>query len=158
MPAAVLPAIGKMRCPKIGQQQQHAAGEPPAGLHEHQRGDVRALAHVAQPFDEVGHAGERLPARPAAPWRPGVESNRVRLMNQADTKNDAPLMTNAMLRPASAVTRPPIEAPTASMAAHVALESALAGISSSLLVTFGIVAVRAGSKNAEPDTVSAMTT
>ena len=79
-------------------------------------------------------------------------------MNQAEAKNDAPLMTNAMSRPASAVTSPPTDAPIASIAAQVALDSALAGISSSLLVTLGIVAVRAGSKNAEPVTESAITT
>ncbi len=79
-------------------------------------------------------------------------------MNQAETKNETPLMTNAISRPATAVTRPPIDAPMASIAAHVALDSALAGISSSLLVTLGMVAVRAGSKNAAPVTVMAITT
>ena len=42
----------------------------------------------------------------------------------------------------------------ASMADHVALDSALAGSSSSAVVTFGIVAVRAGSKNADAVTVA----
>ena len=69
-------------------------------------------------------------------------------MKYADAKNDAALMTNATLRPATAVTRPPIDAPIASIADQVALDSALAGISSSADVMFGIVAVRAGSKNA----------
>ena len=46
----------------------------------------------------------------------------------------------------------------ASIADHVALDSALAGSSSSADVMLGIVAVRAGSKNACADTVSAMTT
>ena len=73
-------------------------------------------------------------------------------------KNDAALMTNAISRPAMAVTRPPIDAPIASIAAHVALDSALAGSSSSRLVIAGIVAVLAGSKKADPETVSAMTT
>ena len=41
---------------------------------------------------------------------------------------------------------------------HVALDNALAGSSSSSLVTFGIVAVRAGSKNACAPTTIAMTT
>ena len=57
------------------------------------------------------------------------------------------------MRPASAVTRPPIDAPRASIADQVALDSALAGSSSSADVTFGIVAVRAGSKNACAPTV-----
>ena len=79
-------------------------------------------------------------------------------MNSADAKNDAALIANAMSRPSAAVTRPPIDAPMASMADHVALESALAGNNSSADVMLGIVAVRAGSKNADADTVSAMTT
>ena len=66
-------------------------------------------------------------------------------------------MENATSRPATAVTTPPIDAPTASIADHVALASALAGSSSSSLVMFGIVAVRAGSKKAEAPTVSAIT-
>src|SRR4029079_17144766 len=88
----------------------------------------------------------------------GADANRVWLMNNADAKNDSALMTNATFRPAIAVTRPPTDAPTASIAAHVALATALAGISSSALVMFGIVAVRAGSKNAWAETVSAITT
>ena len=43
------------------------------------------------------------------------------------------------------------------MADHVALDSAFAGSSSSADVRFGIVAVRAGSKNAEADTVAPIT-
>src|SRR5262249_45502860 len=88
----------------------------------------------------------------------GVELNRVRLMKMADAKNDAAFRTNATFRPDNAVTRPPTEAPAASMADHVALDSALAGISSSADVTFGIVAVRAGSKKACADTHTAVTT
>src|SRR2546421_9924665 len=88
----------------------------------------------------------------------GVASYVVRPMNNADQKNDAALMPNAMSRPAIAVTMPPIDAPSASMADQVALASALAGSSSSSDVMFGIVAVRAGSKNADAETVSAITT
>ena len=79
-------------------------------------------------------------------------------MKNADAKNDSALTTNATLRPASAVTRPPIDAPSASIADQVALDSALAGSSSSAAVTFGIVAVRAGSKNACAPTATAITT
>ena len=78
-------------------------------------------------------------------------------MKYADAKNESALMTNATLRPASAVTTPPIDAPRASMADHVALDKALAGISSRSEVMFGIVAVRAGSKNDVAETVSAIT-
>ena len=93
------------------QQQQHAAGESPAGLDEHQRGHVRVRADVADAFEQVGDAGHRRePGWPLASVG-GVELNRVRLMKIADTKNEAALMTNATLRPESAVTRPPIEAP-----------------------------------------------
>src|SRR6266852_9285135 len=80
----------------------------------------------------------------------GVASYWVRAMKNADAKNDAALTMNAMFRPATAVTSPPIDAPIASIADHVALERALAGRSSSGVVTLGMVAVRAGSKNAEP--------
>ena len=79
-------------------------------------------------------------------------------MKKADQKNDAALIPNATLRPARAVTRPPIDAPAASIADQVAADSALAGSSSSSDVMFGIVAVRAGSKNAVAATVSAITT
>src|SRR4029077_10233297 len=88
----------------------------------------------------------------------GVELNRGRLMKIAEAKNEAAFRMNATLRPESAVTSPPIDAPAASMADHVALDSALAGISSSADVTFGMVAVRAGSKNACADTHTAVTT
>src|SRR6185436_5640684 len=86
----------------------------------------------------------------------GVASYPVPAMKYADAKNERALTTKATLRPATAVTRPPIEAPSASIADHVALESALAGISSSLEVMLGIVAVRAGSKNACAPTMTAM--
>ena len=46
----------------------------------------------------------------------------------------------------------------ASIPDHRALESALAGSSSSADVIFGMVAVRAGSKNAEAETITAVTT
>src|SRR5215510_55516 len=88
----------------------------------------------------------------------GVESYRVCAMKNADAKNDSALMTNATFRPATAVTTPPTDAPSASMADQVALESALAGSSSSGDVTLGIVAVRAGSKNACAPTIAAITT
>src|SRR5262245_56832156 len=88
----------------------------------------------------------------------GVESYLVRLMKKADTKNDAALTTNATFRPATAVTRPPIEAPIASIADHAALDRALAGINSAADVTLGIVAVLAGSKKADAETVRDMTT
>src|SRR4051812_6627882 len=87
----------------------------------------------------------------------GVESNRVWLMKYADAKNDAALIANATLRPAIAVPSPPTEAPTASIADHVALATAFAGISSSAEVMLGIVATRAGSKKACADTLSAIT-
>ena len=79
-------------------------------------------------------------------------------MKTAETKKDAEFRTNATFRPESAVTNPPTEAPIASMADQVALESALAGISSSADVMLGIVAVRAGSKNACAETHTAVTT
>ncbi len=88
----------------------------------------------------------------------GVESYRVRPMKSAEQKNDAAFRPNATLRPATAVTMPPTDAPIASMADLVALDSAFAGSSSSALVMLGIVAVRAGSKNAWAPTVSAITT
>lgn len=78
-------------------------------------------------------------------------------MKIAEMKNDAELTTKATSRPNTAVTTPPTDAPMASIADHVALESALAGSSSSPEVTFGIVAVRAGSKNACAETASAVT-
>src|SRR5689334_17636730 len=87
----------------------------------------------------------------------GVESYFVCAMKNAEAKNDAALIANATLRPATAVTRPPIDAPSASIADQVALDSALAGSSSSGDVTFGMVAVRAGSKNACAPTMIAMT-
>lgn len=67
-------------------------------------------------------------------------------------------MTNATSRPATAVTSPPTDAPIASIADHVALATAFAGISSSADVMFGMVATRAGSKNACAETLSAITT
>jgi hypothetical protein len=79
-------------------------------------------------------------------------------MYAAETKKEIALTANATCCPKIAVTTPPIEAPTASIADHVALASALAGISSSRDVTAGIVAVRAGSKNADADTVRPITT
>ena len=88
----------------------------------------------------------------------GVASYRVLPMKKADAKNDSALIPNATLRPATAVTRPPTEAPMASIADHVALDSALAGSSSSADVMLGIVAVRAGSKNPCAPTMTAMTT
>src|SRR5206468_6711732 len=95
---------------------------------------------------------------PDGRWvRGGVASYRVRTMKSADQKNETALMVKATFRPAMAVTRPPIDAPAASMADHVALASAFAGSSSSSLVMFGIVAVRAGSKNADAETVRAIT-
>src|SRR5262245_9393315 len=87
----------------------------------------------------------------------GVESYRVRLMKKADTKKDAAFTTNATFLPARAVTRPPTDAPIASIADHAALERALAGINSAADVRFGIVAVLAGSKNADAETVRDMT-
>src|SRR5215467_4120173 len=79
-------------------------------------------------------------------------------MKNADAKNDSALTAKATLRPATAVTTPPIDAPIASIADHVALESALAASRSSATVTFGIVAVRAGSKKAWAPTAKAITT
>jgi len=79
-------------------------------------------------------------------------------MKNADAMNDAALTMNAMFRPATAVTSPPIDAPSASIADQVALERALAGINCSADVTLGIVAVRAGSKNPCAPTMNAITT
>src|SRR5438093_7809617 len=88
----------------------------------------------------------------------GAESHCVRAMKNADATNDRALTTNATFRPAIAVTMPPTDAPSASIADHVALESAFAGRSSPADVTLGIVAVRAGSKNACAPTITAITT
>ena len=41
------------------QQQQHAAGQSPSGLHAHQRRDVRCAPHVPEALDQIGDAGER---------------------------------------------------------------------------------------------------
>ena len=140
------------------QQQQHAAGQPPAGLHEHQRRDVRSLADVAEPLEQIGDAGER--EEPGRPRRRRPASSRSASGDEVarTRRTTRALTTNATLRPASAVTRPPIDAPIASIADQVALDSALAGISSSADVMLGIVAVRAGSKNACAPTMSAITT
>src|SRR5581483_2113842 len=79
-------------------------------------------------------------------------------MKKAEQKNDAALIKNATSRPNTAVASPPTDAPIASIADHVALDTAFAGSSSSAVVTFGIVAVRAGSKNPDAAIVHAMTT
>src|ERR1019366_5513711 len=79
-------------------------------------------------------------------------------MKYADAKNDAALIAKATFRPATAATIPPSDAPTASIADHIALDKAFAGSSSSAVVMLGMIAMRAGSKNADADTVSAMTT
>ncbi len=79
-------------------------------------------------------------------------------MKKADAKYDTAFMAKATLRPATAVTTPPSDAPMASIAAHVALASAFAGSSSAADVMFGMVAVRAGSKNPDAAIVSAITT
>lgn len=79
-------------------------------------------------------------------------------MKTADAKNDNALARKATFRPATAVTRPPTDAPIASIADHMAADRALAGSSSSADVMLGIVAVRAGSKKADALTVRAMTT
>src|SRR5436190_21169779 len=102
---------------------------------------VKPVSAVGQDADEAIGAG----------WY------RVRPMKKAETKNDAALIAKATFRPASAVTTPPTDAPIASMADHVALDSALAGSSSSAVVKLGIIAVRAGSKNAAALTVNAIT-
>jgi len=81
----------------------------------------------------------------------------MRPMKNADAKNDAALIANATFLPAIIVTMPPADAPSASIADHVALESALAGNSSSAVVRFGMIAVRAGSKKAAAVTVNAIT-
>src|SRR6476660_4229468 len=88
----------------------------------------------------------------------GLASYRVRPMQYADQKNEAALMMKAMSRPKTAVASPPTDAPMASMADQVALDTAFAGSSSSAVVTFGIVAVRAGSKNPDAAIVHAITT
>src|SRR5437764_755527 len=79
-------------------------------------------------------------------------------MKIADAKKEAALISKAMLRPAMAVTSPPSDAPIASIADHIALDNAFAGINSSAVVKLGMIAVRAGSKNADAHTVSAITT
>src|SRR3954449_7322834 len=84
----------------------------------------------------------------------GVASYLVCAIKHAEQKNDAAFAANATSRPNAAVTSPPTDAPIASMADHVAADSALAGSSSSADVMLGIVAVRAGSKKAEAATES----
>src|SRR5437764_3767108 len=101
-----------------------------------------------------------MPVSSASPARlgraAGLASYLVAAMNIAEMKNDSELTMNATSFPKTAVTTPPTEAPIASIADHVALASAFAGSSSALLVTLGMVAVRAGSKNACAETVSAV--
>src|SRR5689334_16420282 len=97
-----------------------------------------------------------IPAGGGPALRVGVYS--VRRMKIADAKKEAALISKATLRPATAVTRPPSDAPIASIADHMALDNAFAGINSSAVVKLGMIAVRAGSKNADADTVSAITT
>ena len=76
MPAARAAADRKHPLPEDREQQEHAAGEAPSELDEHQRGDVRVPAHVPKSFDEIGQAGEghqslRPGDRPAASRRTG---------------------------------------------------------------------------------------
>ena len=44
------------------EQQQHAAREPPAGLDEHDRRDVRVPAEISDSFDEIVDPREREPS------------------------------------------------------------------------------------------------
>ncbi len=65
MPAGARRADRKDALAEDREQQQDAAGEPPAGLDEHQRRDVRMLPHVAQPLQQVGNPRQRQPSRDA---------------------------------------------------------------------------------------------
>ena len=97
-------------------------------------------------------------AHPAGRFTSGGSAlNDVRAMMTADARKDTAFTRNATLRPNSAVTTPPTPAPIASIADHVALDSALAVSSCARVVTFGITAVRAGSKKAVSDTTAPIT-
>src|SRR5262245_5110986 len=155
-PALVLPT-GKIRWPKMVSRRSTPPARPQPAFT-----NINAPTWGFERTYETPSSKSGTPVMVANPAGRsvggGVELNRVRLMNNADTKKDAAFRTNATFRPESAVTSPPIEAPAASMADHVALDSALAGMSSSAEVTFGMVAVRAGSKKACADTHTAVTT
>ena len=119
--------------------------------------DVRA--DVAEALDEIGRRRSSA-ARPCGGGRAGgVASYRVARDEEArreerrgvDDERDV-----AAGEPPSPGRRS--RRRCASIADQVALDSALAGSSSSADVMFGIVAVRAGSKNACAATVSAITT
>ncbi len=97
-------------------------------------------------------------AHPAGRFTAGGSALKlVRPMMTADARNDTAFTRNAASRPSSAVTMPPAPAPMASMADHVALESAFAVSNSERVVTLGMTAVRAGSKNAVSDTTVPIT-
>ena len=53
MPPALAAADRKNPLAEDRQQQQHAAGETPSRLHEHQRRDVRSRADVAEAFNQI---------------------------------------------------------------------------------------------------------
>ena len=79
-------------------------------------------------------------------------------MKNADAKNDAEFSTNAVSRPHTAATTPPSEAPIASIADHVPVETALAATSWCRGTMSGTVDDRAGSKKPDAPTVTAVTT
>ena len=72
----------------------------------------------------------------------------MRLIRNADIANDNALITNTASRPSHAATTPPSIEPIARSNDHVADESVLATITSPSATTFGMTALRAGSKNA----------
>ncbi len=82
---------------------------------------------------------------------------RILAIMNADRKNDAELRMNVTLRPNAAATRPPIDAPSASITDQVPVDSALAVTRSSRATTAGIVADLAGSKNPVADTATIST-
>ena len=67
-------------------------------------------------------------------------------------------MRNAASRPSDAATTPPSDAPIASIADQVPVDTALAETRSSRRTIDGTVADRAGSKNPDAPTVTAVTT
>src|SRR5581483_5881567 len=157
MPPADPDPIGKTRWPNTVSSSRNPPARPqPALTH------INAATCACRRTYRAPSIRSVMPVSCANPFgagrTSGVESYRVMRIAPADQKNDSALIVKATLRPKTAVTRPPIDAPAASIADHSALDSAFAGSSSSADVTFGIVAVRAGSKNAEAQTVSAITT
>src|SRR6187399_1405139 len=81
----------------------------------------------------------------------------MREISTADAKNDSELRTNAVSRPNAADTIPPSDAPIATIADKVLVDTALAETSSRRSTTSGTVDDRAGSKKPVVPTVTAVT-